>query len=461
VGVWKFERACARWGWIPGSSVLLLAALLLAGCPSSDACGDPSCAPVQRVVDDVNLRRAAKVAAAADGTTWLLWVESVPGGEAVVAARRGPRGELSRWTLSDQPLSGAVDHSLVIVDGTPIAVWWDVITSPQNHLPDPRHVRVASWDGGRWNPERSVPGTFGTILGATVQTQASAVHLVWVEIDGAGRARLQAMRRAPGGLWSAAQTVHDTAPGVSIAAWRAAASQTGGGLVVWRETRDGGDTPQGLWASRFDAQQQVWLAPQQIADGIQHFDLPVAAPWGAEGWLVAWLEGDQLRDIARVRAKRFASGAWESNAMPVASHTAGGYRELVLRAFGSRAVLAWRVDTATGHGVLVSHLDASAAGWSAPSVLSPPSTSQAAGFYMAHGVDGRLAIVWGAATGPTGPWLARTDPSGRWLPTESLEADPLNGGNGPHVALRPSGGWTVVWFRPQAALADVLLRDVP
>lgn len=155
------------------------------------------------------------------------------------------------------------------------------------------------------------------------------------------------------------------------------------------------------------------------------------------------------------------AGSLAGHASRVASHTAGAYRELVLRAFGSRAVLAWRVDAAAGHGVLVSHLDTSAEGWSAPGVLSAPSTSQAAGFHMAHGVDGRLAVVWGAVTGPTGPWLARTAPGGRWLPTESFEADPLTGGNGPHLALRPGGGWTVVWFRPQAALADVLLRDVP
>lgn len=439
--------------------MLTMLSLVLWGCGGDDECDQLSCSPIQMVASGLDLRYAPRVAAAADGTLWMVWMEGVPGGEEVKGARVSASGRVSPFSVA-RTFDGAWSLQIVIAGSTPIVTWleWSGGTT---------QVRVVAWNGGQWVGEYTRSLALGNLGTSLLATPAGEAHLILAEYDFAGTSRFYSSRRIGTGSWSPELMLREVPQGSGAPSGlpKVAADDAGQLMAIWaEEIRSTTTTPQPqiLWSSRFDLQQGAWLPAVQADAGDRYVADLVAS--GPGEWVLAWRGGGPLDDSS-VRAKRFRHGVWEAVAHRIDTDAGDRPREVALTKAGRFVHVAWATelaDTDLRFGVRVAAFDlGSGTSWSVPELVGGPSLSLPAQLNMRSGRDDRVALAWGAQAGPSGPFFARNDLSGRWLPAFSLESAGLVG-NAPDLVSLNQSGWAVAWYRWESMTRlGVVLQRMP
>lgn len=430
-------------------------ALAMAGCGGG---GDATLSPdFQTAAADRALSERPEVAVASDGTVWLAWTERAAGLESVESARIDRAGGTTLPTVS--AASGEVKRSarVALSATTPVVAWREVGTAGDR-------IRVASHGGSGWIAEQG-RGPFVTGDIDLLDAGAGRICLVWSELPPSGRiARLVAIRAASG-LWSPATTVPaPTDASLVVDELHVGAADDGSLMAVWSEgppSPSTAPTVRTLRAARFDPLLAAWQPAQTLDAGVAIVPRVVAGHGGR--WLAHWISGDPL-GVRELRARRYAEGAWQDTARPVDPAAGGSVRDSTAAPQGGDLPwLAWRVDTTDVPprvAVRAARFDLATGTVSAPTPIAAPGEPQATGLALRRGTDGRRALVWGTATGPSGPFFAVTR-SDVWQTASRLEPDPAILANGPGLAALPDGGFVATWFRDAGVRQDVVLRRLP
>lgn len=430
----------------------MLAAALVAACGGSSDSASPT-AFFGVVSSSVALGVAARVAASADGSTWLAWTEGDFNQYSLIVARINGVGIVGKSTVTSNVAGALRDLRITMVGTTPVLSW-----RHYGAADDVTVNAVSLRSGGAWQVELAAAASGqGDVTAASLP--AGLLSLSWARLDAAGRFELVASRRALDGSWSTPTVIRTGAAGMVLLRSGQASDGAGGLMAIWSESPDpSGSPPQTLLSSPYDQTLAAWGAALTVDAGQRYYQ-PAIASAGAASWVAAWLSGERA-ETTTLESKRFAAGAWTAAAVRVDQGQDAFLRELVLAGTNHRVHVAWTGLAASVEpgAVRAAAFDAPAGTWSAPSLVATTPRGYPDGLVLRADGQGAAAAAWNVSQGDgNGPFLSVTDTAGNWQAASQL--DPGDGGTGVDLALFSASDIATTWYRlVPGALQDVVVR---
>lgn len=427
----------------------LSAATLVTGCGGG---GDTPAAPngFQGVVSaSVPLVLSPRVAASADGDTWLAWVEGDSTRQTLIGARVNSVGVVTTLPVTSNFAGALRDVQITMVGIVPVLTWRQYAATGSVS------VAAASFQGFAWFGEFSSPASPQGDVRA-LPLPGGELSLEWTRLDGSGTFQLVAARRSANALWAQPALIRTGDAGAVLLRSSQSTDGSGGLMALWSEAPDADPaSPQTLLSALYDETSSTWGAPLAVDAGAAYFT-PAIGSTDTAGWVAVWLAGDASARTAVV-GKRFAAGAWAATSDRIDQGADASLSELVLAPRNHRVDAGW-VGVGAGGGsgnVRVAAFENAASAWKAPSLVGAVAIGLPVGLALRSDGQRRAAAAWSVSQGAGGLQLAVTDAAGTWQ--AASQVDPV--GVAPDLGFFSATDLVAAWYRPVAGgLADVAVR---